>query len=316
VIQSPVKLTIALMAYDHVYEIRGRDTDYEIRSGAVEIAGLAPTWVDLPAPHSFERFADNREWDISDVPLAEYAQRRLAGDTRITALPIFTSRRFLHDSIAVRRDRIARPADLRGARIAVPERDLTECLYVRGMLAEMYGLGSNDARWVPVDDSGMVALLKSGKVDAAIAPPHRLPIGGDMTGVGRLFPRPGDAERAALKKTGVFPILRALAVRTELLQNHRWLASNLYRAFEVARRRYFARLDDIRASRVPIPAVDGHMRTIREAFGGEFWPYGLAANKATLTAFLRYGSQQGLFPQNAGEATKLFGHVEEFVDKY
>ena len=314
-IQAPVKLTIALLPYDHIYEIRGHDTDYEIRSGAVEIAGVSPRWIDLATPYSLNHFASNRDWDISDVPLAEYVQRRLAGDTRLTALPIFTSRRFLHDSITVRNDRIATPADLRGARIAVPQQNLTESIYVRGMLADVYGLRAKDARWIPSDDRGFAALLEAGKVDAVIAPPYRLAAAAGGTAT-RLFPRPGAAERAALKKTGVFPILRTLAIRTELLQEHRWLASNLYRAFEVARRRYFARLDDIRASRVPIPAVDGHMRTVREAFGGDFWPYGLTANLVTLNAFVRYASEQGVLPSTAHYTAGLFGHVEEFVDKY
>ncbi len=317
-IQNRIPLTIALMAYDHVYEIRARDNDYEIRSGAVEIAGVDPTFVDLPSPHAFAAFADQEDWAVSDVPLAEYLQRRLAGDTTITALPIFTSRMFTHRCVFVRRDRIKEPADLRGARVGVGAQNLTECVYARGMLADMYGIGAADVTWVNEPERQLGALLAAGEVDAVIAPAHVLSLGtvAGSRNMGPLFEQPGVAERAYLAKTRVFPVVRALAVRTELLKQHRWLASNIYRAFEVARRRYFARLDDIRGSRVPIPAVDGHMRTVREAFGGDFWPYGIADNRATLETFVRYAAEQGLIEPADVKLEALFARIEPFVDKY
>ncbi|MCC6473655.1 MAG: hypothetical protein IT514_07920 [Burkholderiales bacterium] len=315
-IQSRIALTVALMAYDHVYEIRARDNDYEIRSGAVEIASVEPTFVDLDAPHSFAEFAGRRDWDVSDMPLVEYLERRLDGDARITALPVFTSRMFVHDCILVRRDRIATPGELRGARIGTAAWHSTQCVYARGMLRDMYGLAHGEMTWVREPQRALEVLLRAGELDAVIAPPHELPPApaGDPA-IGPLFERRGEAERQYLAKTGVFPILRVLGVRTEVLERHRWIASNIYRALEVARRRYFARLDDIRGSRAPVPSIDAHLRGVREAFGGEFWPYGLSGNRASLQALVRYAAEQGLFASADLKLEDHFARVEPFVDK-
>lgn len=123
-----------------------------------------------------------------------------------------------------------------------------------------------------------------------------------------------EAEREWHAGSQVFPILSALAVRTELLQRHRWLATNLYRAFEVARRRYFARLEDIRGSRVPIPSVAAHLRSLRKQFGGEPWPYGVEANRPTLECFVRHAHDQGLLTAAPPDVADGFAHVEPFVD--
>jgi hypothetical protein len=58
------------------------------------------------------------------------------------------------------------------------------------------------------------------------------------------------------------------------------------------------------------------MRNVREAFGGDFWPYGLTANRPTLDAFMRYAASAGFITTPVPDIAKLFGHVEEFVDKY
>lgn len=123
-----------------------------------------------------------------------------------------------------------------------------------------------------------------------------------------------DDERAWQARTGVFPILTALAVRTELLQRYRWLATNIYRAFEVARRRSFARLEDIRGSRVPIPSIAAHVRSLRQDFGGEVWPYGVEPNRPTLEAFVRHAHEQGVVASAPPDVAGLFVPVEPFVD--
>src|ERR1700758_1918771 len=67
------------------------------------------------------------------------------GDTRFVGLPIFTTRRFFHTSILVRRKSgIETPADLRGKRVGVPEYQQTAALWARGALQHEFGVAPQD----------------------------------------------------------------------------------------------------------------------------------------------------------------------------
>jgi hypothetical protein len=207
--------------------------------------------------------------DAEDFDIAEVSLvRYLTGSHNLLALPVFPSRRFPHNCVYVREPAV----DLYAARVAVTEPDADISVYARGMLAERYGVTT-----VVDAQPGMVPLFDE------------------------------RAEREYFETTNVFPITSVLAVRRDLLARHRWLASNIYRSFEIARRRYFARLTDIKASRVPIPGIAAHLASLGGVFGADPWPYGLAANRATLETLLRYlGSPVDL--------TSLFARTEAYVD--
>ncbi|KAA9159052.1 hypothetical protein FPZ12_021105 [Amycolatopsis acidicola] len=293
-----IPLTIAATSYDLAIPVT---------SGEIELAGVEPSFVDLPLPGTLAEFLETPSWDVAEVPAAEYVARRLSGHDDVIALPVFLSRMFRHGCLHVT-SRIRAPEDLRGARVAVASGETTTAVWVRGMLSDMFGVGPDDVTWVDGAE-----LLGAGGVDAVISarPPAAEP--GLTT---PLFGRPGPLEREYLGKTRSFPILNVLAVRPEILARHRWLASNLYRAFEIARRRYFYRLEDIRASRVPIPSVAGYMHGLRDVFGGEVWPYGIDPNRPTLETLVRYLTEQGLAPrESAGtDIRRLFAPYESFVD--
>jgi 4,5-dihydroxyphthalate decarboxylase len=94
---------------------------------------------------------------------------------------------------------------------------------------------------------------------------------------------------------------------------HPWLVTNLYRAFEVAKRRYFDRLLDISASRLPVPWIDEHLANIKQILGEDPWPYGLEPNRVALEALIRYCREQGLLERDVA-VDELFLQVETFVD--
>jgi 4,5-dihydroxyphthalate decarboxylase len=220
------------------------------------------------------RFVTGEEADIVEVSLVRY----LAGGHGLLALPVFPSRRFPHNCVYGREPAV----DLRTARVAVTEPDADISVYARGMLADLYGV----TNWTDTDP------------DVVVAP-------GPVAGMTPLFDE--RAEQEYFEKTEVYPIISVLAVRRDLLARHRWLASNIYRAFEIARRRYFARLTDIKASRVPIPAVAVHVSALREVLGADIWPYGVAANVVTLETLLRYVG-------SAADVADLFASTEAYVD--
>ena len=67
------------------------------------------------------------------------------GDDRFVGIPVFTTRRFFHTGILVRRDaRIDAPAGLKGKRVGVPEYQQTAALWARGVLQHEFGVAPKD----------------------------------------------------------------------------------------------------------------------------------------------------------------------------
>ena len=95
------------------------------------------------------------------------------------------------------------------------------------------------------------------------------------------------------KKRRIFPIMHVLALRRDVYERDRWIAMNLYKAFEAAKNRSMARVAELgprtcrcRGCRTTSPS--GALA------GDDFWPYGIEPNRPTLEAFLQYGYEQGV----------------------
>jgi 4,5-dihydroxyphthalate decarboxylase len=324
-------LSLAIGDYDHASDVL---------DGHVPVEGVELIVSRLPTEEIFHRFLLHHEWDIAEVSLGKYVAMRAAGDSAITALPVFLSRAFRHSMFYVREDAGLRsPADLAGRTIGVPEWAQTAGIYGRGWLCGTGKASGNvplsAVRWVQAGlhqpgRAEKVALalpagvelrveprrtldqmLLDGEIDcvmSAAAPRSFLQPG--AVRVVRLVPDYRAAEEAWYRETGIYPVMHALAVRSELLARHPWLAMNLYRAFDDARRRSMARLDDIGASHVPMPWLKDQCERMRELFGADWFPYGIAANRVTLEALCRFAHEQGLtgapirpealFPATAG----------------
>src|SRR5881396_1224519 len=91
------------------------------------------------------RFAD---FDVSEMSFSSLIMARSKGDDRWVGLPIFTTRKFFHAEILVRRDSgIDRPGDLKGKRVGVPEYQQTAALWSRGVLKHEFGVDPTDLEW-------------------------------------------------------------------------------------------------------------------------------------------------------------------------
>src|SRR5215475_10222624 len=83
------------------------------------------------------RFAD---FDASEMSVSSLMMARAGGDERWVGVPIFTTRKFFHTEILVRRDSgIEKAADLKGRRVGVPEYQQTAALWTRGVLEHEFG---------------------------------------------------------------------------------------------------------------------------------------------------------------------------------
>ena len=112
--------------------------------------------------------------------------------------------------------------------------------------------------------------------------------------VGRLFTDSRAAERAYFAKTGIFPIMHAVAIRTDVAEANPWLPEAVFRAYSAAKEQALQRLRAMGWVMISLPWLAQEAEATRELMGENFWPYGVEVNRETLTALLRYSHEQGL----------------------
>ena len=146
----------------------------------------------------------------------------------------------------------------------------------------------------PVPQSSLSDMLLAGELDAVLSARPPRAFVEKPSRVTRLFVDSHAAEAAYFQKTGIFPIMHVLAIRREKYEQHRWLAKNLFDAFETAKNRSLERALDVTASHFVLPWVSDRAREAQAMLGNDFWPYGLAPNRITLDAFCQYAYEQGV----------------------
>jgi 4,5-dihydroxyphthalate decarboxylase len=143
-------------------------------------------------------------------------------------------------------------------------------------------------------DTSISDMLLSGEVDAAIS--ARVP---DAFGKGagkivRLYPNYRVEEMRYHADTGIYPIMHVMAMRRAVFERYPWVAMNLFKTFDEAKRRSLERIQDLTASRIPVPWAAAIASEWGEKFGDDPFPYGLEENRKTLDAFCRFAHAQGV----------------------
>lgn len=307
---SKLQLSIAMGDYDRTRPLL---------DGTVQIDGVDPVYMTLSPEEMFFRAFRNQEFDVAELSFSSYTVKAAQGQSGYTAIPVFLSRTFRHTSLYVRRDRIGRPEDLKGKRIGLPEYQLTANVWARALLHDDHGVAPEDVTWVRggIDEPGrpekisldlpagirlenapegrtISDMLDAGELDGFMAP---RPPGGAARhnpDIGWLFPDPTAAAKDYYQRTGIFPIMHLVGIRTSLLEKHPWLANAVYKAFEQSKAHALDRLSDTSATKVTLPFVEEQLKAARALMGDDYWAYGIKPNLPTLETFLRHHHSQGL----------------------
>ena len=88
--------------------------------------------------------------------------------------------------------------------------------------------------------------------------------------------------------------MHVIAIRQEIMDQFPWVAMNMLKAFEEAKRRSVIRAGEVTASRFPIPWCYHDAEKAAAYFDGDYWPYGIDDNRVTLEAFLGFAHEQGV----------------------
>ncbi len=303
-------LTLAIGDYDHVADMA---------NGRVPVEGIDLTCLILQIEEIFFRTLNYREFDVSELSFAKYVSLLSQGDRSFVAIPVFPSRIHRHSSIYIRRDGpVQAPADLAGRRVGIPEWAQTAAVYSRGFLAHQYGVDLRSIDWVqagvnqpgrtekvklklpegirltPAPDRSLSAMLAAGEVDAVLSAHAPDCFKDGHPNIRRLFEDYVSVESDYYQATGIFPIMHTVAIRRERLERTPWIARELLKAFEVAKRRSMDRALEVSAPRFPIPWCYAYAQKAQQMFGDDYWPYGIEPNRPTLDAFLQYAHEQGV----------------------
>ena len=309
---ADIELTMGFHDYDHVRDLT---------TGRIKPEGITLRALQMEVEEIFPRFSQHQEWDVSEMSFGVFCSAVAGGDAPFVGIPVFPSRVFRHSSIYVRADAgISKPEDLADKRVGVPQWSQTATVYVRGWLSDDIGVplqavdwyqgGANEAgradlgkfaipegvSYTRVADRSLQDMMLAGDLDAMFtARPPRAFDAGDPR-INRLYPDYRPVEEAYFAATGIYPIMHVVAIRRAIFERHKWVALNLFQAFEEAKRRGVVRLKKMNASQIAIPWGPLIVAEIGDRLfpGGDYWPYGIEPNRPTLEAFLKYSFDQGL----------------------
>jgi 4,5-dihydroxyphthalate decarboxylase len=184
------------------------------------------------AQTGFKDVVRNAKYDVAELALMTFLTAYEAGKPYVL-LPFVMNGGFHHGSIHCRAGSSLTPHDLAGRRVAMRSYSQTTPAWVRGILADEFGVRQQDVRWLAQegahvaeytdpewvsrtdDPHGLRELLLSGDVDAIIAG-SGVPGGGSVR---PLIPHPDEAARDWYAKTNVVPINHMVVIRKEIAES-------------------------------------------------------------------------------------------------
>jgi 4,5-dihydroxyphthalate decarboxylase len=297
---------------------------WPIFDGRVKPDGIDLVPSDVFASELFWRQLKFGDFDLAEMSMSTLMMAVAAGDDRFVGIPVFTTRKFFHAEILVRRaSGIEKPADLKGKRVGVPEYQQTAALWTRGALEHEWGVRARDMEWwmervpthshrgavgfeppagvvikqVPAEES-LGSLMLAGKIDATVHYIRRTNLVDrsttDLAGhpdIKSLFPDPLAEGVRYYKKTGLMPINHGMVIKRELAERHPWVVLNILKAFNEA--------NDI-AERERLEHVQYHVAAglaSEEALRTPLVRHGVRANRLVLETAAQYSLEQGLTPR-------------------
>jgi 4,5-dihydroxyphthalate decarboxylase len=306
-----LKFTFACSPYDRLQALI---------NGAVQVEGVELNFLPLEVEETFWRQLRYQEFDGSELSFSSYILARSRGDDRFIALPVFTSRVFRHSSVYINTKKgIARPEDLKGKTVGVPEYQMTAALWLRGLFQHEYGVYPRDIKWrsggqempgreekltlkLPPDidyaaiprNKTLSQMLDAGQIDAlftALAPSC---FTNGSPNVKRLWENYKDVEGEYYRKTGIFPIMHGVALKRSVYKENPWVAQSLYKALVASKNIALENLKQNGVLYAALPWLVPEVERTRKIMGEDWWPYGIDKNRKTIEAMCQYSYEQGL----------------------
>jgi 4,5-dihydroxyphthalate decarboxylase len=303
------------------------DRTRALADGRVTVAGTDLRYITLEPEEVFFRMVSGGEFDVSELSMATYhvirdKAARAGVPAPFVAIPVFPSRAFRHSSVYVSADRgpagdAAGARALAGATVGVAEWQLTANVWIRGILADHYGVPVESVRYrtgglnapgrrekvaltlpstidispIPADQT-LSDLLDAGEIDAIYSP--RAPRSYGTGRARRLFADTRAEEERYFAETRIFPIMHVVVIRRDVYEANRWLPRELLKAFAAAKQVAYDELARTAALSISLPFAREEYEAVTAMMGTDYWSYGIAPNRHVLAAFARYATDQHL----------------------
>jgi 4,5-dihydroxyphthalate decarboxylase len=276
---EPTTLRIAIGDYPHTLPLkRSEITSPWLKLDFVEVKPLYKAFKPMVREHAY---------DVSEMALVTYLQAKVH-DKGLKLLPAPMLARFQHGAMLCNSARgTLAPSDLKGKRIGVRAYSQTTGAWLRGILANDYGVDFSRVQWVTFEDAhvaefkdpedvirakpgeDMTRMLLDGALDAAIYG-AALPQEAWLISV---IADPDVAARGWYAKHHIVPVNHMVVVTEELARANPAAVAELYRLLEAGKQ----------AAGSP-----GAIDTTR---------FGREANRPCLELLISYALQQGLIPR-------------------
>ena len=259
-----------------------------LHDGAITSPLVQLAFADVVRPATaFKAVVREHAFDVAELAIMTFLMAK-AYDKPLVLLPAVVLARFQHPYLVYDASRgHPAPADLTGRRVGIRAYSVTTVTWLRGILAEDYGVDAADVQWITFEDphvaefrdppnvtrapagANVTAMLLAGELDAAVLADATL---ADPR-LARLIPDPDRAAAEWHRRHGAIQVNHMVTVSAELAERDPDAVREVYRM--------------LAASRARVPGTSGP----------DPYPFGVAANRRNLEVAIAYATQQGLLPR-------------------
>lgn len=271
-----------------------------LKSGAVTSPHVRLAFADVKRPATaFKRVVRELEFDVAELAIMTFLAAKANGKP-LVLLPAVVLARYQHPYLVYNAARgPLAPRDLEGKRVGIRAFPVTTATWVRGILAEDFGVDTSRIRWIAFEEPHVAEfrdppnverapegrtidqMLIAGELDAAIVADPKLSDGR----LARLVRDPEAAARDWGARHGAIQINHMVVVRRELSQAQPDAVREVYRMLKESRER----------SGEPTTPID-------------FTPFGIERNRRNLEVALDYAYRNGVLREPMG-VDELFDDV-------
>ena len=214
-----------------------------LKSGAIKSDLVDFDFVEVKVANNlFKSVVRDAKYDLAELAIVTYLQAKSYGKPYVL-LPAVLVSRGQHHTIAYNADRgTLRPSDLIGKRVGIRAYTVTTGVWVRGILANDYGVDLNKIEWVTFEEphvaeyrypavikrapagKDLVQMLLDGEIDAAVVG-DKLP----DPRVRHLIPDPEVGAQKWAEKHHGLPINHMVVVREELSRSRPDVVKDVFR---------------------------------------------------------------------------------------
>ena len=271
-----------------------------LKKGEVRSPRVSLDFADVKVPSdAFKRTVRGLEFDVSELAIVTFLMAKAYGKP-LVLLPAVMFGRFQHPFIVYNAERgHLSPRDLAGRRVGIRSYSVTTVTWIRGILANDYGLDLDRVRWLTFEEPHVaeyrdpptveraaegknpLAMLMAGELDAAVV--GSVP---DDPRLKTLIPDPEAAARDWHTRNRALQINHMVVVKESLSKSDPRAVQEVFRLL----------VESKKAAGLPAAA------------GIDTSPFGVEANRRNLEVAIDYVFQQRLIPRRFG-VDELFDDV-------